>query len=176
KGNHDINNYFDVFTLPSNGQAGGVASGTEAYYSFDYANVHFICLNSFDVDLSVGGPMLTWLQSDIASTTQRWIIAYWHHPPYSKGSHDSDIDFELTEMRQNAGPILEAGGVDLVLTGHSHSYERSFLIDGHYGRSDTFTDAMKVDGGSGLDVGTGAYRKPNVSPAPHSGTVYAVAG
>ena len=36
-------------------------------------------------------------------------------------------------MRQNALPILEADGVDLVLTGHSHSYERSFLLDGHYG-------------------------------------------
>ena len=182
KGNHDVTNsqtsgpYFDIFSLPKNGEAGGVASGTEAYYSFDYANIHFICLNSFDVDLLAGSPMMTWLQSDIASTTARWIIAYWHHPSYSKGSHDSDIDFELTQMRQVAGPILEAGGVDLVLSGHSHSYERSFLIDGHYGRSNTFNDSMKVDGGSGSESGTGAYRKPNALSAPHAGTVYAVAG
>ena len=183
KGNHDHDTstpgdapYFDIFTLPKNAQAGGVASGTEAYYSFDYGNIHFICLNSFDVDRSPGAPMLTWLQADLAATTARWIIAYWHHPPYSKGSHDSDIDFELTEMRQNVLPILEAGGADLVLSGHSHSYERSFLIDGHYGRSDTFTPGMKLDSGDGRESGAGAYRKVSASPVPHAGTVYAVAG
>ncbi|HMF95665.1 MAG TPA: Ig-like domain-containing protein [Vicinamibacterales bacterium] len=182
-GNHDIANtslgtgpYYDIFTLPKNAQAGGLASGTEAYYSFDYGNIHFICLDSFDVDLTAGSPMMTWLQNDLASTSQRWIIAYWHHPPYSKGSHDSDVDYELTMMRQNANPLLEAAGVDLVLSGHSHSYERSFLIDGHYGTSSTFTNSMKVDGGSGREDGTGAYRKPNVIPSPHAGAVYTVAG
>jgi predicted phage tail protein len=73
-------------------------------------------------------------------------------------------------------PILEAAGVDLVLTGHSHSYERSFLIDGHYGASSTFTASMQKDGGSGREDGTGAYRKPSAGPAPHEGAVYAVAG
>ena len=38
--------YYDIFTLPVNGEAGGLASGTEAYYSFDFGNVHFICLES----------------------------------------------------------------------------------------------------------------------------------
>ena len=40
-------------------------------------------------------------------------------------------------MRENALPILESYGVDIVLSGHSHSYERSFLLDGHYGKSNT---------------------------------------
>ena len=39
---------------------------------------------------------------------------------------------------QNLNPILEEGGVDLVLNGHSHAYERSYLLDGHYGTSATF--------------------------------------
>ena len=125
--------YYDLFTLPTLAEAGGLASGTEAYYSFDYGNIHFICLDSFDTDSSVGGAMLTWLQADLAATIQPWIIAFWHHPPYSKGSHDSDAEAKLEKMRERALPILEAGGVDVVLTGHSHSYERSFLIDGHYG-------------------------------------------
>ena len=55
--------------------------------------------------------MLTWFELDLADTTQDWIIAYWHHPPYSKGSHDSDnpigLDPELVEMRENVVPILE---------------------------------------------------------------------
>ena len=70
-------------------------------------------------------PMAIWLRSDLAVTTNRWLVAFWHHPPYTKGSHDSDAEAELIEMRQNIVPILEAGGVDLVLSGHSHSYERS---------------------------------------------------
>src|SRR5216117_1053841 len=40
--------YYDIFTLPTQAEAGGVASGTEAYYSFDYGNMHFVVLDSFD--------------------------------------------------------------------------------------------------------------------------------
>jgi titin len=65
--------------------------------------------------------------------------------------------------------------VDLVLSGHSHSYERSFLLDGHYGTSDTLTAQMKKDTGGGREDATGAYTKP-ASPAPHEGAVYVVAG
>jgi hypothetical protein len=168
--------YFAMFTLPAAAQAGGIASGTEKYYSFDYANIHFICLDSMTSDRSANGPMATWLRADLASTTRQWTIAFWHHPPYSKGSHDSDTDPILAEMRQNILPILEDAGVDLVLAGHSHSYERSFLIDGHYGVSSTFTAAMKKDGGSGRFDVSGAYNKATLGPGPHEGAVYAVAG
>jgi len=167
--------YYDIFTLPKQGQAGGEPSATEAYYSFDYGNIHFVSLESFETDRSVNGAMLTWLAEDLANTPQPWLIVFFHHPPYSKGSHNSDTETELIQMRQNALPILEAAGVDLVLTGHSHSYERSFLIDGHYGASNTFTASMKKDGGTGREDGTGAYRKP-AGLATHAGAVYAVAG
>src|SRR6185295_4674728 len=130
-------------------EAGGVSSGTEAYYSFDFSNAHFICLESYETDRSSGGAMMTWLREDLDSTNQTWVIAFWHHPPYSKGSHDSDDETELIQMRKNALPILEEGGVDLVLSGHSHSYERSYLIDRHYGSSSTFSDSNVVDGGDG---------------------------
>lgn len=168
--------YYDIFTLPKNGEAGGVASGTEAYYSFDIANLHFICLNSHDVDRSPGSPMLDWLASDLAATDAEWTIAFWHHPPYTKGSHDSDTEPQLIEMRQNVLPILEAYGVDLVLSGHSHSYERSFLLDGHYGLSTSLATAMILDGGDGRPEGDGAYAKPGAGANPHEGAVYAVAG
>ena len=166
--------YYDIFTLPTRGEAGGEASGTERYYSFDYGDIHFVCLDSMTTDRSPLGPMMTWLRNDLATTRQKWIIAFWHHPPYSKGGHDSDIETPLVEMRENALPILEEYGVDLVLAGHSHSYERSYLIDGHYGHSSTFVSSMKVDGGDGRTGGSGAYRKPGMDP--HEGAVYAVAG
>ncbi len=175
RGNHEFveDVYYGLFTLPQNGEAGGLASGTEAYYSFDYANIHFVCLDSEGSDRSPQGAMARWLEQDLAATDQEWILAFWHHPPYSRGSHNSDFGREMVEMRENFVPLLEAGGVDLVLTGHSHSYERSFLIDGHYGRSSTFTDSMKVDAGDGREAGDGAYSK---RVAPRSGAVYCVAG
>ena len=168
--------YFAMFTLPTSAQAGGMASGTEKYYSFDYGNIHFICLDSMTSDRSSSGPMATWLQADLASSTRQWTIAFWHHPAYTKGSHNSDTETNLIQMRQTFLPILEEAGVDLVLAGHSHSYERSYLIDGHYGTSSTFTNAMKKDGGSGRADETGAYTKPTFGPGAHEGAVYAVAG
>ena len=184
-GNHDTANldtpaptlpYFAMFSLPTAAEAGGVVSGTEKYYSFDYANIHFVCLDSMTSDRSTMGAMLTWLRDDLAATTRQWIVAFWHHPPYSKGSHDSDTDAREIEMRQNAVPILEDFGVDLVLTGHSHSYERSYLIDSHYGSSPTFVSSMKKNGGDGRVSGDGAYKKAGPGAVPHEGAVYTVAG
>lgn len=183
-GNHDYGSgadattqtgpYYDIFVLPKNGEAGGLASGTEAYYSFDIGNVHFISLDSHDSDRSPGGDMLTWLENDLLSTLQEWIIVIWHHPPYTKGSHDSDSEGRLIDMRENVLPILETHGVDLVMTGHSHSYERSILINGHYGHSSTFDSAtMVVQGGDGQIDGDGAYQK---NAEIGDGTVYIVAG
>jgi hypothetical protein len=168
--------YYDIFTLPKSAEAGGLASGTEAYYSFDYGNIHFICLESHETDRSPGGAMLSWLQLDLAETLQEWIIAFWHHPPYSKGSHDSDTGLQLKQMRENALPILEAAGVDLVLSGHSHSYERSFLLDGHYGTSDTLMESMKIDAGDGRTNSDGAYKAIYNEANPYQGAVYITAG
>ena len=169
--------YFQMFTLPAAAEAGGVASGTEKYYSFNYGNIHFICLDSMTSSRVANSAMLTWLQSDLAQNIQPWVIAFWHHPPYTKGSHNSDTETQLIEMRTNVLPILESWGVDLVLSGHSHSYERSFLIDGHYGDSTTFTNSMKKNGGSGRENIDGAYTKSALSPnLSNEGAVYAVAG
>ena len=169
--------YFQMFTLPTDAEAGGVASGTEKYYSFTYGNIHFICLDSMTSSRATNGAMVTWLQNDLAQNIQPWVIAFWHHPPYTKGSHNSDTETQLAEMRTNVLPVLESWGVDLVLSGHSHSYERSFLIDGHYGTSGTFTSAMKKNPGGGRENIDGAYTKSALSPnVPNEGAVYAVAG
>lgn len=182
-GNHDGHSadsasesgpYYDIFTFPRKGEIGGVASGTEAYYAFDYADIHFVCLDSYHSKRSAGSAMMTWLENDLSATTQKWIIAFWHHPPYTKGSHDSDNEKELIDMRQVALPILERHGVDLVFSGHSHSYERSYLINGHYGNSETFSALNQVDGGDGREDGSGVYNK--LAGAANAGVVYTVAG
>jgi len=168
--------YYDIFSLPRSGEAGGFPSGTEAYYSFNFGDIHLVCLDSQGSSRSSGSAMLNWLAADLASNASRWTIAFWHHPPYSKGSHDSDVDLELIEMRENVLPVLEQYGVDLVLTGHSHSYERSYLLDGHYGFSSSLTGAMILNAGSGRITSDGAYTKPTDGSAPNEGAVYAVAG
>ena len=173
-GNTGIGPYYDCYVLPTRGEAGGMASGTEAYYSFDYGNVHFIALNSYDLDRSPTAPMARWLKADLEQTDADWIFAHWHHPPYTKGSHDSDTESQLVEMRQYIMPILEDGGVDVVFTGHSHIYERSMLIDGAYA-TPTTAEGVVLDDGDGDPHGDGAYRKSGGLPS-HQGTVAVVTG
>jgi hypothetical protein len=183
-GNHDVGDswpgdasiHVANFTLPAAGQAGGVASGTELYYSFDYANIHLIAFDSNISDLSADGPMLRWLQRDLAATDKDWIIAYWHHPPYSWGGHDSDGDPLLSTLRERVVPILESNGVDLVLCGHSHEYERSFLMDGHYGFSWEWQPECALNAGLGRTNAGGSYLKPAGGFGAHQGTVYVVCG
>lgn len=171
--------YLDIFTLPTNGEAGGVPSGKEEYYSFDYANIHFICLDSMTQSRATNGPMADWLRADLAATTNLWIITFFHHAPYSKGTHDSDdpwSEVQMVEMRENIVPILEAAGVDLVLSGHSHMYERSYLLRGHYGYSPTLRPEMILDQGSGREADTGPYVKTISGPGANCGTVYVQTG
>ncbi|MEW5740971.1 MAG: metallophosphoesterase family protein, partial [Myxococcota bacterium] len=166
--------YYEAYVLPRQGEAGGVPSGTEAYYSFDYANAHFVVLDSYDVSRAPTGTMATWLRSDLMATAQDWIIVYFHHPPYTRGTHD-DLETAQLEMRENILPILEAAGVDLVLAGHSHIYERSFLVNGAT-QTPVVVQGHILDMGSGrLDGGTGPYRKQPGQVA-NDGTVYVVAG
>src|SRR5580765_4495942 len=77
-------------------------------------------------------------------------------------------------MRKLIMPIIEAGGVDLVLTGHSHIYERSMLMDGAYA-TPTVSDNVILDDGDGDPDGDGAYRK-SAGIKAHEGTVQVVAG
>jgi hypothetical protein len=169
RGNHERSSsvYYGIFDHPTNGEAGGVASGTEAYYSFDYGNVHFVCLDSQGSDRSASGAQARWLRRDLEDTDQQWIVAFFHHPPYTKGTHDSDTEAQIIEMRENFNPILEENGVDLVLGGHSHGYERSYLIDGHYGHSSSFSRSKHIrDASSPFAKDFG----------PHDGAVYVVEG
>ncbi|RTE53952.1 T9SS C-terminal target domain-containing protein [Arenibacter aquaticus] len=174
--------YYDIFTFPTGAQAGGTASGTEAYYSFDYANIHFIILDSHHTNREVGGAMYNWTLADIQNTKQDWIVTLFHHPIYTKGSHDSDTEDRLIEMRQNFMPMMEDNGVDLILNGHSHSYERSYFLNGHYGFANTFNpDEISKGGhtvgangfGDGKADSDGAYQKTSVAT---EGAVYITTG
>lgn len=187
-GNHDYNNnlpfspppaYFDIFDCPTQGEAGGVPSGTEKYYSFNHGNVHFISLDSYGEGRLASEPMAQWLQADLTANTLQWVVVFFHHPPYTKGSHDSDndnfLDGELVEIREEIVPILESFDVDLVLNGHSHTYERSYLLSGHTGDSDSFGPQYVKMNGTGDYPTECPYQKSSTN-GQHDGTVYCVAG
>lgn len=178
--------YFDMVEVFKNGEMGGVPSTMETYYSYDYGNTHFLALNSemyrilafWDV-LPTAIQFKNWLINDLKNSDKKFKVAYWHQPPYSKGSHDSDDFWEvfMIAMREKVVPILEQYGVDLVLCGHSHVYERSYLINKHYGNSGSFNrNTMLIDSSSGNPDSNRTYLKYTYGNNKNKGTVYAVVG
>ncbi|MDB5206762.1 MAG: acid phosphatase, partial [Flavisolibacter sp.] len=159
-------------------------SNTKAYYSFDIGNIHFLSLDSYGMEenslrlYDTLAPQVNWIKKDLeANKNKGWIVAYWHHPPYTMGSHNSDKERELVKIRENFIQILERYGVDLILCGHSHLYERSKLMAGHYGPQQNF-DSIKhnISSSSALYNGSNnscPYVKNN---GETKGAVYVVSG
>jgi uncharacterized protein (TIGR03437 family) len=118
--------HLSVHDLPAN----DIPSDLGRYYSFDWCGCHFVALDS-NAPLSAAtrgtGPMLKWLDADLRKANNRfWKIVYFHHPPYGFGPNELD---PLTALaREHIVPILERHGVQLVLNGHEHSYQRSYSI------------------------------------------------
>ncbi|OQP59084.1 hypothetical protein A3860_38935 [Niastella vici] len=194
-GNHDYDNnsanqashnvpYFSIFTLPANAECGGVASGNERYYSYDIGNVHFLALDSYGLENSgttrlydTTGAQVTWVKQDLAANTKKWVIAYWHHPPYTMGSHNSDSETELVNIRQNFIRILERLGVDVIICGHSHDYERSYLLNGYYGNESSFNTGTHTKSTSSAKYDGSANSCPYITAAgANHGTVYVLSG
>jgi len=194
-GNHDYGNsssnkysrtmaYHSNFSTPQNGESGGVASNKQNFYSYDIGNIHFLALDSYgtesdNTDIQTNGTsaLKTWINTDLAANTKKWIIAYWHHPPYTKTSHNSDTESDLIAIRQNFIGYLESKGVDMIINGHSHGYERSYLLKNFTGNWNTFTLGTHSVGTS-IATYTSNTTCPyvyNSTPANH-GTVYVVAG
>ena len=178
--------YLNIHTLPTNGENGGVPSGTEQYYSFDYGNIHLVSLDSQLTarDAAQRDAMLQWLKDDLMSNNSDWTIVIFHHPPYTKGSHDSDnalggLDQPSFDMREQFIPVFDEYGVDLVYSGHSHSIERSYYVGGHTGLSASFNAEQHAElnddgvpaSGSGNETYTQITRNGTDDKA-----VYTVAG
>ncbi|KAA9340223.1 metallophosphoesterase [Adhaeribacter soli] len=191
-GNHDYgvqssrsDPYYKIFSMPAAAECGGVASGTKAFYSYDWGNIHFISLDSYGTE-SPGstrlydtlGTQVQWLKKDLAANTKKWVIAYWHHPPYSMGTHNSDTEDQMVKIRQNFIRILERGGVDLVLCGHSHVYERSYLLNNYYSMEKSFNKAVHAKSSSSAKYDGTTNSCPYIIPTggKNHGTLYVVSG
>jgi hypothetical protein len=96
------------------------------YYSYDWGDIHFASVDSNLLPTDAATRMLNWLDSDLAATGKYWKIVFLHHTPYPTGFHLGDPICAL--VQQNVNPIVERHGVQLILTGHEHGYERSFPL------------------------------------------------
>jgi hypothetical protein len=166
-GNHDdeINHasaYRDVFVLPEQGASTTYPDNAERYYSFDYGPIHFVALDTEYALLDSGRQQaqLAWLDADLAATTQPWRVVYFHRSPYSSGSeHGSALD-----VRQAFSPILERRGVQLVLSGHDHDFERSIPWREFVANGSEITYVVTGGGGAALyAVGTSAWTAKSAS-------------
>ena len=125
-GNHEGGgkDYFDYFNGAgkSNGPAGRRGKG---WYSFDVGAWHIVALNSNcdRVGCTAGSEQEKWLRADLAAHPTKCTLAYWHHPRYSSG-HDGSNTF-----MQPLWEALDEAGVEILLSGHSHNYERFAPLD-----------------------------------------------
>ncbi|MFT6017340.1 MAG: hypothetical protein ACI9CQ_000113 [Saprospiraceae bacterium] len=165
--------YFDIFNFPREGELGGIPSGTESYYSFDYGDIHVISINDYDEDMTTNGAQYQWLEQDLINNDKGWTIAICHYAPHDGRNGYSDSRERSIVMREVYNSLMESHGIDLVLSGHSHSYQRSVLMDNYYGYSSAFDpDTHAIDMGDGQLDGDGAYQKTENG----KGTVYLVSG
>jgi len=133
--------------------------------------------------------MKSWLESDLMANDRDWTIVIFHHPPYSKATnHDSDTverrgltDLPQKLMREEFTPVFEQHGVDLVYSGHSHSYERSYYLKGLQSTSDSMSDLKtyaELDEAGVPKVGRDSSfsQKSVTSGAVDDRVIYTVAG
>jgi predicted phosphodiesterase len=102
--------YFDYFTLP----------GNERYYDYVWGPVHFFVIDSAAREPdgnSSSSIQATWLHNQLSASTSVWNLVYLHHPPYTSGSVTSNTTLQWP---------YATWGADVVMSGHSHTYERIF--------------------------------------------------
>lgn len=167
-GNHDWHepeeNYMQEWKLP----------GNEHYYSFDQGNVHFVALDTKNGEMYDYDKQVSWLKNDLATLSgeQDWIIVFLHHNGKScTYKHDYEGVVSLY-------PVFEQYGVDLVLNGHAHTYERLKPMDGQGeiapNESSTVNEYHRPNGFMSITVGSGGKLRgigsdPNPwSPDPDS--------
>jgi len=91
-----------------------------ANYSFDYGDIHFLCIDSNEYVDPTDQALQSWIAQDLTSTEATWKFVVYHHPAFNVGG-----EHYLEQHMRVLSPLLEVNGVDLVLHGHEHTYQRT---------------------------------------------------
>lgn len=122
-GNHEYGTegaggYFAYFGATASPLEPDCTLRCKGYYSYDLGDWHIVALNS-EQAMTAGSPQEQWLRADLlAHRTSQCTLAYWHHPRFSSGAHGDD------PRSADVWLALYEAGVDVVLNGHDHDYER----------------------------------------------------
>lgn len=126
-GNHDADNanYTWHFNVPNASELGsnGIVGGD---YSFRYGDALFLMLNTQDTNVAEHKQFIE--ETVAANADCKWRVVALHQDIYGSAEHSNEP--EITNLRYELVPILEASDIDVVLTGHDHAYSRSYLLKG----------------------------------------------
>jgi predicted phosphodiesterase len=160
-GNHEnmAPQYFDFFSLP----------GNEQWYAFTYGSARIIGLNT-NVQYARGSPQYDWLVDELRSPDYKaaaWHIVFFHTPPFGSSGHYGSARVAATLV-----PLFQEYGVDMVLGGHNHSYERSekdgiaYIVTGGGGAppDDFADDPLSLNPYSLVRIGIYHYCTLDIAP------------
>ncbi|MBC8142906.1 MAG: metallophosphoesterase family protein, partial [Armatimonadetes bacterium] len=137
----DAGGYYTCMHLPGNGLAApshptplqGKDAQTDVFrkcageryprmanYSFDYADAHFLCLDSNTYTDPTNPDLQAWIADDLSKTNAAWKIVVYHHPAFNVGNKHNK-----NQQMRVLSPLLEKHGVHFVLNGHEHVYQRT---------------------------------------------------
>lgn len=150
-GNHDAlsSNYTYHFNNPNASDIGSTYAGGDYYFS--YGDVLFIMINTNNTNVA---EHQTFIEQACASHEDAaWKIVTLHQDIYGSGEHSNEP--EIVELRYGLIPILEENDIDVVLTGHDHTYTRSYIMKGGVKQEDSFISQddfdLYIDGDKEID-------------------------
>lgn len=179
-GNHELDPAFiSIFADPFVKNRSQRTDKFPLYYSFEVQNIHFVVLDPWKswlettTDKNHPGwqKQLQWFKADLKASDKFWTVLINHFPIYSDGDYNSDNDLVLVQLREMLAPIIDEHGIDLSISGHDHSYQRSYLVAEHYGPSSKFDFAKHV-----VTKNPGNLKTITKKSGARSGCIHVVAG
>ena len=102
------------------------ASNSQQYYSFDYGDLHVLCINT-EIPMEKGSPQYAFAAADLAGTSKIWKVVFSHAPAYCAGGHG-----ENKEMVALTKDLFEPNNVVMVISGHTHFYQHNLVNGIHH--------------------------------------------